>query len=95
MKVIKWIDLFGVEVTDYRFDHDEPHGYPKTPGSGSEGETCKTCEHRVRMSAGNRKFYKCAMNREKWGNSIASDIVLKMPACALWEKSLSKVARRA
>jgi hypothetical protein len=47
----------------------------------------------MKLRAGNKKFYKCGKNRPRWGNSTASDIVLKTPACSLWEQTLSKTPR--
>lgn len=89
----RFIDLFGVEQVDYVFSKNDPKGYAHTPGTGPKGETCKTCEHRVKLRANSKRFYKCGKNRDNWSHSITSDIVLKMPACNLWEPSLSKTPR--
>lgn len=93
MIVHSFKNMFGEHVIEYSFKPGEPHGYPEPPGSGPPGETCRTCEHRMKLRAGNKKFYKCDKNRHRWGNSTASDIVLKTPACRLWEQSLSKTPR--
>lgn len=94
MRVEKFINLFGEEETVYVYEAGKPHGYASTPGRGPAGQTCRTCEHRVKLSAGNKTFYKCGKNRHNWGSSIASDIVLKTPACNLWEATLSKTPLR-
>ena len=86
-------DLFGVEQTVYTFSKNDPKGYAGTPGSGPKGETCKTCEHRVKLRANSKRFYKCGKNKAHWSRSITTDIVLKMPACLHWEQSLSTTPR--
>lgn len=89
----KFVNLFGETVTEYIFGKNDPKGYAGTPGGGPPGETCKTCEHRVKLRANSKRFYKCGRNRHNWSRSITTDIVLKMPACHLWEKSLSVTPR--
>lgn len=93
MTAHKFTDMFGVEVTEYRFKPNEAQGYASNPGGGPPGQTCKTCEHRVRLTANSKKFYKCGKNKVNWTRSIRTDIVLKTPACRLWEQSLSAVPR--
>lgn len=60
-------------------------GYAAPPGTGPEGETCATCQHRTvkRMSRG---YQKCALRRSTWTRGEGSDILLKSPACRLWER---------
>jgi len=66
----------------------EKRGYVERPGSGPQGETCKTCQHlyRNRMYSG-KTFLKCGLNRAKWTGGAGSDILASAPACARWERA--------
>lgn len=61
-----------------------PNGYYAPPGTGPDGETCKSCRFAsaVRMS---KTYWKCA-RRGHWTTSYGSDIRLKSPACRGWER---------
>lgn len=59
-------------------------GYYNPPGTGPQGETCKTCAHAV-PSGGHRTYWKCELVRLKWTGSIRTDIRLRSPACKGWE----------
>lgn len=65
----------------------KPHGYAWTPGTGPEGETCKTCKHiaRIRMS---KTYLKCGLNRSNWTHGPGSDIRAGSPACKKWEAAI-------
>lgn len=61
-------------------------GYAAKPGTGPEGETCKSCQHNatVRQS---KTFHKCALNKAAWAKSRRTDILVSSPACSKWERS--------
>lgn len=60
-------------------------GYAAKPGTGPEGETCKTCQHCKRHDYANT-FYKCLLMEPYWSHSITTDIKLRSPACEKWER---------
>ena len=87
---MKNLDLFGNEVEV----PDPPRGRQKTPTMQEmfgtfPGKTCGECNHCIAFMQ-SRIWYKC----ELWlrmcfpmgGHSAASDIRLKWPACAKFEK---------
>lgn len=59
-------------------------GYAAPPGTGPEGEKCKTCRHiyRKKMS---KTYIKCLLNRDNWTGGAGSDVLSNAPACRLWE----------
>ena len=63
----------------------QPRGYVSMPGTGPAGETCKTCQHIVRMVRA-RAYLKCDLNRARWTHGGASDIRANSPACNRWEQ---------
>lgn len=79
-------DLFGEEIIlvptltvrgkGYR------GGYAMRPGTGPPGERCGTCQHDVRLG----KYHKCVLCKPNWTHGPGSDIKMKSPACAKWEK---------
>jgi hypothetical protein len=58
-------------------------GYAAAPGSGPEGETCRSCAHTVMAGGYSKNYWKCGLIN--WTNGKSTDIVLKSPACARWE----------
>lgn len=87
------IDLFGepvigpipcVGVTGKR-QPTKRKGYAAPPGSGPEGETCRSCRHYARVSHA-KVYLKCALMYPHWTNGQGTDILGKSPACRLWEK---------
>jgi hypothetical protein len=64
----------------------QPKGYAAPPGTGPAGETCKTCQHLVYNQMA-KSYPKCDLNRARWTGGRGSDILVKAPACRLWEKS--------
>lgn len=81
-------DLFGNEITEPRIRFtpsgrkrplEVAKGYAARPGSGPQGETCRTCQHAVRRMA---RYWKCALLRQCWSGCLATDIRLKAPACS-------------
>lgn len=64
----------------------QPNGHFARPGTGPEGETCKTCAHRVRNELrSGRVFQKCGKARERWTGGRGSDIRVTDAACVGWE----------
>ena len=59
-------------------------GYAAKPGTGPDGETCRTCRHATCHDWGNRNYWKCGLRKASWTRGTASDIRLKSPACELW-----------
>lgn len=57
-------------------------GYFDEPGTGPEGETCKTCKHLLRHGRA-RIYHKC--DRTNWTFGPATDIRTRSPACRGWE----------
>lgn len=63
-------------------------GYAATPGTGPQGETCRSCKHYAhnRGSEGRSKPYpKCGLMRPLWTNGPGTDIKARSPACSKWE----------
>ena len=59
--------------------------YAARPGTGPEGETCKTCKHiAYRFLA--RTYIKCGLMQGKWTGGGGTDIKARAPACSRWEK---------
>jgi hypothetical protein len=61
-----------------------PKGHIAPPGSGPNGETCKSCEHYTIAHRGNGTFRKCGLNEANWTKGPGSDIRASDPACRLW-----------
>ena len=61
-----------------------PSGHAAPPGTGPDGETCKTCRHSYGLQYA-KTYYKCALNRAKWTGGRKTDIRLRDPACEKWE----------
>lgn len=88
-------DLFGQEIIDEasepgangkRKRDESPKGYPRRPGSGPAGETCRTCAHHRATGAGRKNYFKCFLLKFRWTHGPGTDIRLKSPACNLWQK---------
>lgn len=84
-------DLFGEEVRApvmpgvRKRGTAKPRGYFGPPGAGPKGETCKGCQHLVRVRLSSKVVYKCGEARAKWTGGRGSDILLRSPACIRWE----------
>lgn len=62
-------------------------GYSAPPGTGPEGETCKSCKHLVRVETGARRIYrKCGLQRHRWTHGPGTDIKASALACRCWEE---------
>ena len=64
---------------------EQPRGYAAPPGTGPEGETCRTCAHASPIKYHDGNYWKCAKIERLWTRSIRTDIRLKSPACRNWE----------
>lgn len=65
----------------------KPNGYAMRPGTGPEGETCKTCRHRVpNENRTARTYWKCAKMRHTWTGGTGTDVRASSAACKLWEE---------
>jgi len=88
-------DLFGKTITDIEKEfgvRESPlkglklvTGYPATPGTGPDGETCKTCKFKTRFQSG-KVWYKCKKMYDHWSHGTGTDIKMGAPACSYWEK---------
>jgi hypothetical protein len=86
-------DLFGLAAgpaltpkqrRKLKGDGRNPRGHAWTPGTGPDGETCRTCRHIARQQFA-RTYLKCGLNKTAWTHGAASDIRAKDPACKKWE----------
>lgn len=86
-------DMFGNEVTVAEArallakkgrKPTQPKGYVAPPGTGPDGETCKTCRHIYRNQM-SKTYLKCGLNRAAWTGGPGSDIRASSPACRMWE----------
>jgi len=90
----KMVNLFGdeviVQISEARIKPTPRKGYASTPGTGPEGEMCKTCNHARKCNQGGAKqFYKCELMQAHWTGGYGSDILAKSPACSKWEKKIN------
>lgn len=63
----------------------DPKGYAALPGSGPQGETCKTCQHYTHRRFAST-YRKCGLMRAHWTGGAGSDVKASSPACSRWEK---------
>lgn len=61
-----------------------PKGYAAEPGTGPEGETCRTCKHHAIMQYA-KSYHKCELRRATWTGGRGTDILVRSPACKMWE----------
>jgi hypothetical protein len=93
-------DMFGIEITVAEaraiLGRKTPQrkGYAAPPGSGPEGETCKTCKNLVRHCGGAKTYLKCGLMRAIWTGGYGTDILSKAPACRLWVQPADAVTKR-
>jgi hypothetical protein len=85
----KETDLFGDRPWRHvrRMRTEVANGYAAPPGTGPTTESCSTCTHcRYRELRGSAtRFYKCGQMTAQWDRSRETDILLRSPACRLWE----------
>lgn len=60
-------------------------GHVAPPGTGPEGETCKTCKHLYRREMA-KTYLKCGLNQAAWTGGGATDVRASDPPCRRWEK---------
>jgi hypothetical protein len=61
-----------------------PRGHAAVPGSGLQGETCKTCRHLTRLQY-SRIYLKCGLMRLLWTGGPKTDVRAHDPACRRWQ----------
>lgn len=83
-------DIFGKELSlsEARAlvssKRTQRRGYAAPPGTGPEGETCKSCRHLSRKEMG-KTYLKCGLMKMAWTGGSGTDVLAKAPACRLWE----------
>jgi len=81
-------DLFGFVqpvnpvYTGKKRKPTQANGYAATPGTGSKGETCKTCDHHI-VREFSKRYHKCDLIN--WTCGTGTDIRVRSPACHRWE----------
>lgn len=95
------INLWGEEIivpepSKARRKPTVKKGYAAMPGTGPEGETCKTCEHCKRFGGpgGGKHFIKCNLMKRAWTSGEGTDILARSPACRNWEKAKDKTCQK-
>ena len=72
-----------------------PRGYIATPGTGPKGETCRTCQHVVRVRLMGEQRLRCGLNQAKWKKTNRSRVIPTSPACSQWERGQEVYAKEA
>lgn len=73
-------DLFG----DAAPRHFRGRGYAAQPGTGPQGESCRTCAHKLTVYGRcGQSWVKCALVQRTSG--AGSDIRAAAPACLRWQ----------
>lgn len=67
-------------------------GHAARPGTGPEGETCRTCQHYCRVEWHNKYWLKCGLMEHAWTHGPGTDIKAGSPACKFWERRIKGVA---
>jgi hypothetical protein len=64
-------------------------GYAAPPGTGPEGETCRTCKHYTHKGGSHqcspKRYPACGLMERFWTHGPGTDIKAKSPACKFWE----------
>jgi hypothetical protein len=63
---------------------ERPRGHYALPGTGPEGETCRTCAHYTLIHFA-KAYRKCGRVRALWTGGPRTDIRAGDPACRGWE----------
>lgn len=74
------LDLLGDPYKQKTF---KATAFPAMPGTGPEGEICKTCEHAYKRQGGARAYNKC--DRVKATHGRGTDLKINSPACSFYE----------
>jgi len=78
-------DLFGDDLPPPRKRGvTVANGYADEPGSGPDGETCKTCAY-FRRKRSASTYFGCILCYLNWTHGTGSDIRAGSPACRQWE----------
>jgi hypothetical protein len=72
-----------VERPAHRRREARPAGYAARPGTGPQGETCKSCGH-CRARCLSKTYHKCGLMVAAWTHGRATDVLLRSPACSKW-----------
>ncbi|MDE2105414.1 MAG: hypothetical protein KGL39_49765 [Patescibacteria group bacterium] len=67
----------------------QQRGYAAAPGSGPQGETCRTCAHFVRRDGFAKVYLKCGLMRAHWTGGAGTDVKAGAPACREWKPKVS------
>jgi hypothetical protein len=59
------------------------HGHAAAPGTGPEGETCRTCVHLAKVHLA-KTYSKCGLMRAYWSGGQGTDVRLSDAACRRW-----------
>jgi hypothetical protein len=79
-------DLFGQsdDSPDCPPPRPKQRGHAAPPGTGPEGETCRTCKHLARLQYA-KVYLKCELRRPHWTGGAKTDIKARWAACSRWE----------
>ena len=58
--------------------------YAGIPGTGPDGETCRSCAHKAYSGGCSGAYIKCGLMRAQWTRGCGTDIKAGTPACARW-----------
>ncbi len=76
-------DLFDNEHTPIFDKYKGRHNaHPAKPGTGPDGETCKTCRYRLSLDYHDTMYFKCELANITHGPG--TDLRLKDEACEMW-----------
>jgi hypothetical protein len=84
-------DLFG-NPSPAPMPKNKVGGYAHKPGTGPEGENCKSCTHVISWTWHDRRYYKCELVKPTHGPG--TDIRLKSPACWAWNPGTDYIETR-
>jgi len=62
----------------------QPNGYAARPGTGPKSETCRTCQHLIRVCRA-KTYRKCELMRAHWTGGKGTDVLASAPACRNWK----------
>lgn len=82
---MQFVNIFGEPVKPPSKMEGKRKGYAARPGTGPQGETCRTCKHKVTVGLASKSIVKCGLMRPVWTHGYGTDILASWPACAKWE----------
>jgi hypothetical protein len=78
--------LFGEQIPDEpAAPRRRSKAHAAQPGTGPQGETCRTCAHRLHDEHHDKVYQKCGLMRHLWTRGPGTDIRAKDPACRYWK----------